>query len=77
MSVSRSWRLRKQRYALVGETCPACHRVLFPPREVCPYCQTTTHLPIVALLPGASWSVRELEPVPMVRITTAAESAIS
>jgi uncharacterized OB-fold protein len=38
MEVPRHWRLKKQRYALVGETCPKCASYLFPPRAVCPVC---------------------------------------
>ena len=38
MQVPRHWRLRKQSYAMLGETCPRCKSHLFPPRAVCPYC---------------------------------------
>ncbi len=38
MEVPRHWRLKKQRYALVGEICPSCKTPLFPPRAVCPHC---------------------------------------
>jgi len=38
MEVSRHWRLRKQRYGLVGEVCPHCDAKIFPPRDVCPEC---------------------------------------
>ncbi|HEY61524.1 MAG: Zn-ribbon domain-containing OB-fold protein [Anaerolineales bacterium] len=38
MEIARHWRLKKQRYALVGEVCPHCHAKLFPPRDVCPEC---------------------------------------
>ncbi len=38
MEIARHWRLRKQRYALVGEVCPHCDTKLFPPRDVCPQC---------------------------------------
>ena len=38
MEVPRHWRLRQQRYALVGEVCPHCNARLFPPRDVCPHC---------------------------------------
>lgn len=38
MEVPRYWRQRKQRYSLVGETCPTCKSQVFPPRAVCPYC---------------------------------------
>jgi hypothetical protein len=38
MEVSRHWRLKKQRYALVGEVCPHCQEKIFPPRDICPDC---------------------------------------
>lgn len=38
MEVSRHWRLRQQRYALVGEVCPHCETKIFPPRDICPDC---------------------------------------
>lgn len=38
MEIARHWRLRKQRYALVGEVCPHCNAKLFPPRDMCPEC---------------------------------------
>ena len=38
MEIPRHWRLRKQRYNLVGEICPHCEAKIFPPRDVCPNC---------------------------------------
>jgi len=38
MEVSRHWRLRQQRYSLVGEVCPECESKIFPPRDICPDC---------------------------------------
>lgn len=38
MEIARHWRLRKQRYGLIGEVCPNCETKLFPPRDVCPDC---------------------------------------
>ena len=38
MEVPRYWRIRNQRYALVGEVCPHCDVKIFPPRDVCPSC---------------------------------------
>jgi len=38
MEISRHWRLRNQRYSLVGEICPHCQAKLFPPRDICPEC---------------------------------------
>lgn len=38
MEISRHWRLRKQRYSLIGEICPHCEAKIFPPRDICPEC---------------------------------------
>lgn len=35
---ARDWRLKKQRYNLVGEICRHCETKIFPPRDVCPNC---------------------------------------
>lgn len=36
MEIARHWRLRQQRYNLVGEICPNGHKI-FPPRDICPH----------------------------------------
>jgi uncharacterized protein len=38
MEIQRHWRLKKQRYGLVGEVCSRCDHKIFPPRDVCPNC---------------------------------------
>ncbi len=38
MEIARHWRLKQQRYGLVGEICPHCSTKIFPPRDVCPNC---------------------------------------
>ena len=38
MEIPRHWRLKNQRYQLVGEICPHCESKIFPPRDVCPEC---------------------------------------
>ena len=38
MEIPRHWRLKKQRYSLVGEVCPHCEYKIFPPRDICPNC---------------------------------------
>ncbi len=45
MEVARYWRTTKQRYELVGETCPNCNMKIFPPRDVCPNCQQLAKTP--------------------------------
>lgn len=42
MEIPRHWRLKKQRYSLVGEICPHCDAKIFPPRDVCPECGDET-----------------------------------
>lgn len=38
MQTARNWRTRQQRYSLTGEICPHCQKHIFPPRDICPYC---------------------------------------
>ena len=38
MEVPRHWRLKQQRYGLIGEVCPHCDSKIFPPRDICPDC---------------------------------------
>lgn len=47
MEISRHWRLRQQRYGLVGEVCPHCDEKIFPPRDVCPHCAGEAKTPYV------------------------------
>jgi uncharacterized OB-fold protein len=45
MGIAQNWRIRNQRYALVGEVCDDCGKKIFPPRDVCPYCTQPAHTP--------------------------------
>ncbi len=38
MEITSHWRIKKQRYALIGEVCPHCSAKIFPPRDICPEC---------------------------------------
>ena len=38
MEIPRHWRLKRQRYGLVGKVCTHCEARIFPPREICPNC---------------------------------------
>jgi uncharacterized protein len=38
IEIARHWRLKAQRYQLIGEVCPNCNEKIFPPRDVCPHC---------------------------------------
>lgn len=38
MEVPRHWRLKQQRYNLIGEVCPHCDTKMFPPRDFCLGC---------------------------------------
>jgi uncharacterized OB-fold protein len=41
----RHWRLKNQRYRLIGEKCPNenCGEKIFPPRDICPCCKGEVH----------------------------------
>ena len=43
--ITRHWRLKSQRYQLVGEQCPECGNKMFPPRDVCPECSDNGYQP--------------------------------
>ena len=45
MGIAQNWRLRSQRYALVGEVCDDCGQKIFPPRDVCPHCAQNAQTP--------------------------------
>ncbi|HVO42802.1 MAG TPA: zinc ribbon domain-containing protein [Aggregatilineales bacterium] len=42
MHIAQNWRLNGQRYSLKGARCQHCDKVIFPARDVCPYCQQQT-----------------------------------
>jgi hypothetical protein len=45
MSVPRHWRVKSQRYALVGGQCPRCGALAFPPRPLCSACSQLAAVP--------------------------------
>jgi uncharacterized OB-fold protein len=45
MQVAQNWRIRKQRYSLVGEVCGHCGVKIFPPRDICPECEAPAKTP--------------------------------
>ena len=38
MEIPRHWRLKEQRYNMIGTVCSQCGERSFPPRQVCPQC---------------------------------------
>jgi uncharacterized OB-fold protein len=40
-NLARNWRLRQQRYQLIGNRCLHCGAKFFPPRQVCGECRST------------------------------------
>ena len=45
MQVARHWRMKSQRYGLVGEVCEKCGSKIFPPRDICPECEAPAKTP--------------------------------
>jgi uncharacterized OB-fold protein len=64
MEISRHWRLRQQRYALVGEVCPHCEHKIFPPRDVCPNCAGEAKTPYVFSGQGEVYSYTVVHDAP-------------
>jgi uncharacterized OB-fold protein len=55
MSIPQNWRIRQQRYTLMGEVCQNCHSPIFPPREVCPLCGAPSHVQLTFIDYRAVW----------------------
>lgn len=45
MENARNWRIQKQRYSMIGEMCTSCGTKIFPPRDICPECETPAKTP--------------------------------
>lgn len=45
MDIPRYWRLRDQRYRLQGKKCVDCGNLSFPPRIICPKCNSRNAIP--------------------------------
>ena len=45
MGIAQNWRIKNQRYSLVGEVCDDCGNKIFPPRDVCPHCAQPAQTP--------------------------------
>lgn len=64
METPRHWRLSQQRYTLVGEVCDGCGAKLFPPRDVCPECETPAKTPYTFSGRGQVYSFTRVQEAP-------------
>lgn len=64
MEIPRHWRLKQQRYSLVGEICPHCDNKIFPPRDICPNCHGETKIPYTFNGRGEVYSFTTIEEPP-------------
>ena len=64
MEIARHWRLKEQRYNLVGTTCPKCGEKSFPPRDVCPKCRAETSNPFAFCGRGEVYSFTTIYEAP-------------
>jgi RNA polymerase subunit RPABC4/transcription elongation factor Spt4 len=46
--IPRNWRLQQQRYRLAGKVCENCNKMTFPPRNVCPACESMAQTSLFA-----------------------------
>jgi len=58
------WRTTRQRLNLVGETCPQCGAILFPPRDICPKCTGPAKTPFQLSGKGVVYSFSTVYSVP-------------
>jgi len=64
MEIARHWRLKAQRYALVGEVCPHCDVKIFPPRDLCPDCGQEAREPFAFSGKGEIYSYARVKDAP-------------
>ena len=65
MDMPRHWRLKEQRYNLVGTECLACGAKQFPPRLVCPDCNSKEVQPFTFSGQGEIYSYSTLFEAPL------------
>ncbi|MCC7163194.1 MAG: Zn-ribbon domain-containing OB-fold protein [Anaerolineae bacterium] len=63
-NLATHWRLRAQRYQLVGSVCSKCAAKYFPPRQVCPKCRGTEFEPLRFSGNGELYSFTTLRSAP-------------
>lgn len=64
MEIARHWRLKSQRYGLVGEVCPHCEVKIFPPRDLCPDCGQEAREPFAFSGRGEIYSYAPIKDAP-------------
>ena len=62
--LARNWRLREQRYQLIGNRCVNCGSKFFPPRRVCTECRGTEFEPFQFSGKGVLYSYTTLRQPP-------------
>lgn len=63
-NLAPNWRLREQRYRLIGNTCLKCGHKFFPPRQVCTNCRGTEFEPFRFSGKGELYSFTTLRQAP-------------
>lgn len=64
-NLARNWRVREQRYQLIGNRCIACGAKFFPPRQVCTECRGTQFEPYPFNGKGELYSYTTLRQAPL------------
>lgn len=64
MEVSRHWRLQEARYQLVGVVCNCCESKIFPPRDICPNCNSNSNIPFTFSGRGEVYSFTVVQEAP-------------
>ncbi len=65
MDLARNWRIKDQRYRLVGAVCKQCGTKFFPPRQVCTECKSSEFEPYEFSGHGELYSYTTLYQAPL------------
>lgn len=60
MEIPKHWRLKAQRYNLVGEMCEKGEHYVFPPRDICPACHGEISIDPLKIQDGDVFNIKTI-----------------
>ena len=64
MNIQQHWRLKPQRYQLIGTKCEKCDSKFFPPKQVCSECKHSELIPYKLSPTGKIFSFTKVHDLP-------------
>lgn len=64
MNIQQHWRLKPQRYQLIGKKCEVCGTLSFPPKNICSQCKSTNQIDYRLARQGNIFSFTKVHDMP-------------